>query len=386
MVEYSHRIVILGGGFAGLYTALKLRNFPWSIEHSPQITVVDQNDRFVFLPFLYELITQEMSEWEVAPAFQDLLAKTPIEFIQAKVQAIDPDLKQVSLDNGQILECDRLVLALGGETPLSSVVGAAEYAIPFRSLNDAQRVKNRLTELESSDRAVIHIAVVGAGPSGVELSCKLADRLGARGKIHLIDRNVGILKTGAAFNQDAAQKALSQRQVIFYPNTDVIKVDANTLTLQSSGLQSSGLQSSGLQSIPLQSVTAEASPESKELPTDLVLWTVGNTLPRVVQSLSIPKNALGQISIQRTLQVENYEHLYALGDLATLNDQELNTAPEIPKTAQAAFQQATYAAWNIWASLTGHKLLPFRYSHLGEMLTLGKEEAALVGGPARPGG
>ena len=105
-------------------------------------------------------------------------------------------------------------------------------------------------------------------------------------------------------------------------------------------------------------------------------------MPYVIQALDVPKNDRGQVRVGSTLQVENYEHLFALGDLASFgaaHPTETNTTPNIPNTAQAAFQQATYAAWNIWASLTGHGPLSFRYSHLGEMLTLGKEEAALAG-------
>lgn len=348
-----HRICILGGGFGGLYTALKLDQFPWSSTQKPQITLVDQQERFVFLPFLYELVTNEMDEWEIAPTFESLLAKTAINFVQAKVTAIDPVTQDVTLDNGQILNSDRLVLGLGGETPLTIVPGAQDYAIPFRTLKDVHRLKQRLQILEHREQRLIRIAVVGAGPSGVELSCKLADRLGDRGEIHLIDRNPAILKTADPFNQSAAQRALQQRQVILHLDSAVAEVNASSITLAN-----------------------QSSTESNAaLLADIVLWTVGNTMPDVIQSLDLPKNEQGQILINATLQVQSHEKLYALGDLAAINDPDI----DIPKTAQAAFQQATYAAWNIWASLTGRALLPFRYSHLGEMLTLGTEEAALAG-------
>ena len=345
----SHRICILGGGFGGLYTALKLQNYPWSRIGQPQITLIDQHERFVFLPFLYELITDEMKVWEIAPTFKQLLAKSSVQFIQDEVVAIDPATKQIMLKAQGSLDCDRLVLALGGETPLDTVPGALDHAIPFRTLEDVTHLKDKLHQLELQVNKTIRVAVVGAGPSGVELSCKLGDRLGKRGEIRLIDRNDAILKTGPAFNQQAALKALGDRNVTLMLNTSVEQVTPDTISL---------------------------SQTATPLPVDLVLWTVGNTMPGVIQSLDLPKTEQGQIVTEPTFEVQNYPEIYAIGDLVSGKDASQQL---IPKTAQAAFQSADYLAWNIWASLTGHSARPFRYCHLGEMLTLGEEDAALAG-------
>ena len=347
----SHRICILGGGFGGLYTALKLQNYPWS-GGQPQITLIDQNERFVFLPFLYELITNEMQVWEIAPTFQQLLAETGIEFIQDEVEAIDPIQKQVTLKSKGMIEGDRLVLALGGETPLSVVPGAKDHAIPFRTLDHAKRLKEKLDHFELQVTPTIRVVVVGAGPSGVELSCKLGDRLGPHGQISLIDRNDAILKTGSTYNQQAALKALKARNISLKLKTRVSQVNADSITLSENG--------------------ADAHP----IPADLILWTVGNTMPPVISTLELPKNEQGQIKTEPTLQVQNFPDIFAIGDLATGVDA---TQQAIPKTAQAAFQAADYLAWNLWASLTGRHPRPFRYSHLGEMLTLGQDQAALAG-------
>ncbi|MEM9136098.1 MAG: NAD(P)/FAD-dependent oxidoreductase [Cyanobacteria bacterium P01_F01_bin.42] len=351
----SHRICILGGGFGGLYTALKLQNYPWSRVGQPQITLIDQNERFVFLPFLYELLTNEMQLWEIAPTFEQLLAKSSVhktadvQFMRDEVTAIDPDSKQITLKKNGSLDCDRLVLALGGETPLDTVPGAAEHATTFRSLDDVTKLKEKLYQLELQVNKNIRVVVVGAGPSGVELSCKLSDRLGKRGNICLVDRNDAILKTSSDFNRQAAIKALGDRNVTLKLNTNVQEVSEDAITL---------------------------SETSAPLPADLVLWTIGNAMPTVIQSLNLPKNERGQILTEPTLQVQDFPELYAIGDLAA--GQDVSQQP-IPKTAQAAFQAADYLAWNIWASLTGRSLRSFRYSHLGEMLTLGKDEAALAG-------
>ena len=344
-----HKICILGGGFGGLYTALKLQNYPWSRIGQPEITLIDQNERFVFLPFLYELLTNEMQVWEIAPTFEQLLKETQINFIQDEVQGIDPVQQQISLKNQGTLDCDYLVLALGGETPLTAIPGAQDHALPFRTLSDAQQLQHKLHALEESTQSQIKVVVVGAGPSGVELSCKLSDRLGSRGEIHLLDRNDVILKTGSTFNQQAALKALNERQVNLQLNTGVKEVQADRLLLDNS---------------------------DQSLEADLILWTVGNTIPSVIADLDLPKNDRGQIRTDATLQVQEHSHIYAIGDLATGVDV---TGQPIPQTAQAAFQASDYVAWNLWATISGRQARGFRYSHLGEMLTLGRDEAALAG-------
>jgi demethylphylloquinone reductase len=346
MSESSPSIVILGGGFGGLHTALRLSQFPWAADVRPNIVLVDQNSQFLFSPLLYELVTDELDTWEIAPAFTDLLANTSIQFKQDTVSAIDITQQQVSLSSGEILSYDRLVLALGGETPLDIVPGAAEYVLPFRTLADALR---RL--LEASEKDVIRVAVIGAGPSGVELTCKLADRLGDRGRIRLIDRNDRLLKQSTKFNQTAAQKALDQRGVWVDLDTSIEQINEHDLVML-------------------------YKDQKDSIPVDLVLWTVGNAIAQPIQALPVPHAADGRIHISTTLQVSEHPNLFALGDLADGLDANQQV---VPTTAQSALQQADNVAWNVWASLSGRSLLPFRYVALGEMLTLGVDAAALSG-------
>ncbi len=351
MSESSPSIVILGGGFGGLHTALRLSQFPWADDVRPNIVLVDQNSQFLFSPLLYELVTDELDAWEIAPAFTDLLANTSIQFKQASVSAIDITQQQVTLSGGETLGYDRLVIALGGETPLDIVPGAAEYALPFRTLSDAYRLKDKLRLLEASDKDVIRVAVVGAGPSGVELTCKLADRLGDRGRIRLIDRNSCLLKQSTKFNQTAAQKALDQRGVWVDLDTSIEQINEGDIVLI-------------------------YKDQKDGIPVDLVLWTVGTAIAQPIQNLPVPHAADGRIRIETTLQVSEHPTLFALGDLAEGLDAN---GQVVPTTAQSALQQADNVAWNVWASLSGRALLPFRYAALGEMLTLGVDAAALSG-------
>ncbi|MEO0759543.1 MAG: NAD(P)/FAD-dependent oxidoreductase [Cyanobacteria bacterium J06648_16] len=345
----THRIVILGGGFGGLYTALALSKLTW--DSQPNITLVDQRDRFVFLPLLYELVTGELQTWEIAPPYEEVLSSTGVRFCRDGVDGINTEAKQVRLQSGETLDYDRLVLALGGETPMDMAPGVEEHAIAFRSLADAYQLQDRLRQLESAQADKVRVAVVGGGYSGVELACKLAERLGDKGRLRIVERGTEILKNSPEFNQKAALAALSEKGIWVDYDTTVTEVTADTLTLK-------------------------YKDQLDTLPVDIVLWTVGNRISPLIADLPLPHNDRQQLLVNAYLQSEENADIFALGDLAAGKDAEGNP---VPPTAQAALQQADYAAWNIWASLSDRPLLPFRYQHLGEMMTLGTDSATLTG-------
>jgi demethylphylloquinone reductase len=343
-------ICILGGGFGGLYTALRLQQLDWG-NIQRKIILVDKSDRFVFTPLLYELLTGEMTAWEVAPTFQDLLQGTNIEFRQGTVESIDLTAQSVQVSGYEPINYDKLVLSLGGETPIGNTPGVAEHTIPFRNLSDVTRLEGRLRQLETSDAEKIRVAIVGAGFSGVELACKLADRLGDRGRIRLVELGTKILPAAIEFNQTAAQTALSTRKVWIDLETSVKEVTATELAM-------------------------EYREQVDRIPVDVVLWTVGNQANPVVANLVFERNTRGQIKTLPTLQTVDRPEVYALGDLAEVIDSDGN---KIPATAQSALQQADFAAWNIWSQTLNKPLLPFRYTNLGEMMALGSNSATLSG-------
>lgn len=345
------QICILGGGFGGLYTALRLSKLPWPQGESPDIVLVDHQDRFLFTPLLYELVTEELQTWEIAPPYSELLANTGIRFHQASVQSIDLEVQRVRLSEGVTLPYDRLVLALGGETPMDWVPGVADYALAFRTLADAYRLKERLRWLEAQGTEKIRVAVIGGGYSGVELACKLAERLGQRGRLRLVEQAPEILRTSPEHNRQVAQQTLSDLGVWLDLETSVEAVTADSLTLK-------------------------YRDQSDLIPVDLVLWTVGVKVNPAIEALGLKRCDRNRIVTEPTLQVVDHPEIFALGDLAQSRDAE---GQQVPASAQAAMQQADYAGWNIWASLTDRPLLPFRYQHLGEMMTLGTDKATLAG-------
>lgn len=351
MTQQPATICILGGGFGGLHTALRLSQLPWESNQKPEIVLVDQSDRFLFSPLLYELLTGELQTWEIAPPFAELLENTGVRFCQSSVSEIDIDLKKVHLENGSEIPYTQLVLALGGETPLDLVPGASSHAYPFRSITDAYNLEERLRILEESPLDKIRVAIIGGGYSGVELACKLADRLGEKGRFRLVELSDQILRTSPEFNREAATKALEARGVFIDLET---KVEA----------------------ITQDSISLDYKQQVDTIPVDLVIQTVGTRVSPVVKNLPLKQNQRGQITITPTLQVIDHPEIFALGDLADCHDTE---GQQVPATAQAAFQQADYTAWNIWATLSDRPKLPFRYQQLGEMMTLGIDNATLTG-------
>lgn len=351
MTQQPARICILGGGFGGLYTALRLSQLPWKKPEKPEIVLVDENDRFLFSPLLYELISGELQTWEIAPPFAELLAHTGVRFHQGKVKGVDTDVHRVQLEDGQQFTYDRLAIALGGQTPLDLVDGAASCAFPFRTIADAYRLEEKLRVLEASETDKIRVVIVGAGYSGVELACKLSDRLGSRGRIRLVEQMDLILRTSSEFNREAATKALEDKGVWIDLETTIDSVGPDSISLFYKG-------------------------QVDTIPADIVIWTAGTRVPPLVRSLPFKQNQRGQLVVSDTLQVFEHPEIFALGDLTDCRDAN---GQQVPATAQAAIQQADYTAWNLWASLTNRPLLPFRYQPLGEMMTLGIDNATLTG-------
>jgi demethylphylloquinone reductase len=347
----SETICILGGGFGGLYTALRLSQLSWDDSPPPKIILVDRNDRFLFSPLLYELVTDELRSWEIAPPFSELLADTAIQFQQGTVTGIDLDRQKITLDNHAEICYDQAVIAMGGKASLDFVPGAREHAFPFRVLEDAYRLKDKLRELERSERDRIRVAVIGGGYSGVEIACKLADRLGERGRIRLIEKTADILAQSPKFNRETAQKALEKRGVWVDLDTSVEEIRADGLVLNYKG-------------------------QGDDIPVDLVLWTVSPIVGDLIAGLPLAQSDRHKIKVNEYLQAIERSNLYILGDVADGRDREGNP---YPPTAQVAIQQADYCAWNLRSSITGKPPLPFRYQPLGEMLTLGVDEATISG-------
>ncbi|KDO52209.1 hypothetical protein CISIN_1g009310mg [Citrus sinensis] len=370
------RICILGGGFGGLYTALRLESLVWQDDKKPQVLLVDQSERFVFKPMLYELLSGEVDAWEIAPRFADLLANTGVQFFKDRVKLLCPSDHlgvngpmacthggTVLLESGLIVEYDWLVLSLGAEPKLDVVPGAAEFAFPFSTLEDACRVDRKLSELERRN----------------------FERLEEKGIVQAINVETTICPTGTPGNREAALKVLSARKVqlvLGYFVRCIRRVgefEASVKQPESGAIPNIAADKNSDKYI-LELQPAIKGLESQIFEADLVLWTVGSKplLPHVEPPNNrlhdLPLNARGQAETDETLCVKGHPRIFALGDSSALRD---SSGRPLPATAQVAFQQADFAGWNLWAAINDRPLLPFRFQNLGEMMILGRNDAAV---------
>lgn len=391
------RVCIVGGGFGGLYTALRLESLLWPDGKKPQVLLIDQSERFVFKPMLYELLSGEVDAWEVAPRFSDLLGSTDVQFIQDRVKLLHPSYDMlrngsqgsscagtVQLEGDMLIEYDWLVLALGAEPKLDGVPGAAEYALPFSTFEDACKVNDELKSLERKyfgKGSPIRVVVVGCGYSGVELAATVSERLQDKGIVQAINVESAILPSAPPGNREAALRVLSDRNVELFLRYFVSSIGrASAYQLIEDGEITNIDEEHNPEKLVIQIQPAERGLQGQNLEADLVLWTVGNK-PRLPQLEPcdkphvLPLNGRGQAETDETLRVKGHPRIFALGDSSALRD---STGKLLPPTAQVAFQEADFTGWNIWAAINDRPLLPFRFQNLGEMMSLGRYDAAVT--------
>jgi NADH:ubiquinone reductase (non-electrogenic) len=361
------KVVIVGGGFGGVFTALDL---PDSLD----ITLVSDEDHFLFRPLLYEYLSGEVEAWHIAPRYDELLGNQ-VKVIHSAVAGIDFSSRLVSLAKGEPLEYDTLVLAVGATTNFAGVPGAVEFSIPFRALADADRLRQRMVEaldgtppdLPPQDvRSALTFAVVGGGASGVELSTKMADllndafaRRALQGEPRLLVIEMGDKLVPGMGDQTRqfVEGALHQSHVEVHTQTRVVSVTEKSVTIEHDGTQT-------------------------EIPTAAVVWVAGVQVNPLIKELDLEKNTRGLISVHPTLQTVSWENVFALGDIAFVPD----AAPVLAGTAQLALQEAHLAAHNVRALLSGDKLQTKHFEELGELVSLGTERAAVLTGGKAFGG
>ncbi|KVI00522.1 FAD-dependent pyridine nucleotide-disulfide oxidoreductase [Cynara cardunculus var. scolymus] len=341
------RVCVLGGGFGGLYTALRLNSLTWPDDKKPQVILVDQSERFVFKPMLYELLTGEVDAWEIAPRFSDLLVSTPVQFLRDRVKVLSPCDHlgmngstvsgcggSVQLESGLVIEYDWLVLSLGAEPKLDIIPGA--------------KVNDKLTKLERENfgkENPIRVVVVGLGYSGVELAATVSERLQGKGVVQAISVDSSILPTAPPGNKEAALKVLNSRNVqllLGYFVRRIGKAGDFRSFLEESDITANG---NDPEKLVLEVQSTEKGSKTQLLEADLVLWTVGNKplLPQLepnARPFDLPVTARGQAETDETLQVKGHPRIFAVGDSSALRDPK---GKLLPATAQVAFQQADFA-------------------------------------------
>ena len=349
-------VVVVGGGFGGLYTALALAQE----RHHPPTLLIEPQERFLFLPLLYELLSGELRQWEIAPRYDALLAGKGVGWLQDRVERIDASQRLVHTAGGRSLPYGRLVIASGGCPEFFGVPGADIHSLGFRSLDDVERLQTLLARLRSSGRPLQRLAVVGAGPTGVELACKLADLVQGCAVIELIEQGPTLLPHGRSFSREQSEKALRQRDVRLRTHTAVTRVAADRLHLHFRNGNDGD----------------EPTPDPEEiLLIDGVIWTAGLSFRPPLIHPEPPRDRRGRLRCGGDLSLMGEPAIFVAGDLAHLEGPD---GDPLPGTAQVAFQQAPVLAANLLHSLAGEPLETFQWKDLGEMLSLGQGDACLT--------
>jgi NADH dehydrogenase len=351
-------VVIVGGGFGGLYTALALAEQ----RNHPPILLIEPSPRFLFLPLLYELLSGELRSWEIAPRYDDLLAGRGVAWLQDRVERIDLGERSLRTHAGRRIPWGRLVLACGGQVDSFGIPGVDRHTLGFRTLADVERLQELIGRLRRERRPLQRLAIVGAGPTGVELACKLADLAGDSALVELIEQGEQLLPRNRTFSREQALLALQRRDVRLRTRTRVTAVEPDRLRLVA---RSSAEAARG------------PAPEEELLPVSGVIWTAGLRFRPPLLHPEPPSDGRGRLLCHGDLRLRGHDDVFVVGDLANLPGPEDDDP--LPSTAQVAFQQAPVAAANLLHSLAEEPLEPFRFQELGEMMSLGVGEASLTG-------
>ena len=362
------KIVVVGGGFGGLFTALELDGLS-------DVTLITSDDHFTFSPMLYEYLSGEVEAWHVAPYYKDLVGDK-MRVVRGEVDRIDFDTHQVHVNNReQPLEYDALVLAIGGVSNYYNVPGAMNYALPFRKIAHADELRRRMimaldqiapdaTPEEVRDK--LTFAIVGGGASGVELATKMGDllreafkqrNLPGTARLLLIEQNEQVVPGMGDELRRYVIEALQKSGVEVHTKATVAEVKPHSLVFEQDNQQT-------------------------EVPTVAVVWTAGVRVSPLAEKLDLAKDEKNLILIEPTMQVQGRPEVFALGDSAKL----ANVPPSLPGTAQLAFQESSLTAANIKAFLSGQKLKTKEFQELGEALSLGTKNAAVLVGDHAFGG
>jgi len=366
------RVVIAGGGFGGLKLAQELdsRHF--------QVILIDHHNYHQFPPLIYQVASSGLEPSSIAFPFRSALRKKKgFVFRLAEVQGVAPERNLLLTSVGEV-KYDYLILACGGTTNFFGNDQIARHSLPMKTLYESMNLRNVLLQniekaLVSDDEerrnALLTVAIVGGGPSGVEIAGALAEMKryvlpkdypyldSSLFRIHLLDASPRLLQAMSERSSETAARGLREMGVEIHTGTMVSDYDGKTLRLS----------------------------DGSEMKTRTVIWVSGIVANAVE---GIQAEALGRgrrILVDEHNEVKGLTNVFAIGDQCLMTA-DANYPNGHPQLAQVAIQQARLLARNLRARQEGKPLLPFHYKDLGSMATIGRNRAVAEIGGAKWGG
>ena len=348
------KVVILGAGFGGLGAARKLAG-------KAEVTVVDRHNFQTFLPLLYQVSTAGLAADHVVHPVRGALRKTGVKFRMGSPISIDHRNKTVKLDSSEVLEFDHLIVALGSVTADFGVPGVAEHGLGMKNVHEALMIRaevmRRFEDLcRFEDETRLSIAVVGGGPTGVEMAGALAEL--KRGPlmndmahaaehidIYLIEAGPRILPMFSEKLSDRAVADLQKLGVVVKTNTAVRQINSRTIDIK----------------------------DGDRIPAEVTIWAAGVKGEPTASTLNLPIVG-SRIAVEPTLQVEHYPHIWAIGDVAGAKGSD---GRFLPMVAPVAMQQGRFVARQIQKLAEGKPLEAFKYRDKGSMATIGRNKAVV---------
>lgn len=359
----KYDLLILGGGFGGLYAALELER---ANNSAVRVTLVSKENFFLFTPMLHEVAASDLGPAEIVNSIRKLLKRT--RFVCGEVESVDIEQRQVVVSHGSGIDAhelsfDFLILALGSVNNFYNLPGVEQGALTIKSLGDALFLRNQaIASLEQEDferslgggkKRIVYV-VAGGGFAGVETAAALNDFLREAIQFYqYLDRDdlevVLVHAEGTLLPEldeklgQYAHRKLEQKGIRVLTNTSVTGYRERTVLLGDNAI-----------------------------PDATLVWAGGIGANPVISALKCIKDR-GRVVVDDCLRLAGSEHIFAVGDCAVVRDPA--TQKPAPPTAQHALREGRLAARNVLAAIERRPLKPFRYKMLGQLASLGRHTA-----------
>jgi NADH dehydrogenase len=348
------RVVVLGAGFGGLNVARDLAK-------DADVTLVDRHNFQTFLPLLYQVSTAALAADHVAHPVRGALRKSGVKFRMGAPISVDHKNKTVKLDSSEVLEFDHLVIALGSSTADFGVPGVAEHGLGMKSVHEALMIRaevlRRFEDLcRFEDETRLTIAVVGGGPTGVEMAGALAEL--KRGPLkndmaHAAEHmDIYLIEAGPRILPMFSEKISARAEADLHKLGVFVKTKTAVREIK-----------------PRQIIIKDGNP----IPAEITIWAAGVKGEPSAGLLNLPI-AGTRIDCDENLEVKHYPNIWAIGDI---NGTRTAEGRFYPMVAPVALQQGKWVAKQILRKAAGQPLKAFKYRDKGSMATIGRHKAVV---------